>query len=356
MFCPECGKQIPDDSIFCPECGLRINEKVGTRGTSEPEQGPVHEATQKTTASSTGHGKGKLNIIYIAAAVGVLALAIVGFFVFKNVSGKDVVEPEPEDTLAVASEETTEDTYEEPVEDKSEFDTNEEVKEEYVVEENPAAVNSDMQEESNVDFILGSGSTSGTQETFDEDYPQGLTEEVELTDEDLAHFAERLSTTESAKALDFEWFIDYVNNGGTGPGKFLKDSSQVFAVTGNMTPILNGGWKCFMFTKSGDYGSDVEQYCNADITIEGEKIYITINYDTYHDGSSGESHQDDTKVKYKGTIDPVTGKATVRCDDSMIEIDNFFSAMDIESEYAVGTFHWISGEIDQFGLMREYFP
>lgn len=24
MYCPECGKQIPDDSVFCPECGRKI--------------------------------------------------------------------------------------------------------------------------------------------------------------------------------------------------------------------------------------------------------------------------------------------------------------------------------------------
>ena len=38
MFCPECGKEIPDDSVFCPECGARI-KCAGLKG-------PAHFMTQ----------------------------------------------------------------------------------------------------------------------------------------------------------------------------------------------------------------------------------------------------------------------------------------------------------------------
>ena len=374
MFCPECGKQIPDDSVFCPECGARVEEEGGSgqapqMGPRPAASDPVYEAPKDTAADTSGGGTSKNSMIYIAAAAGVLVLAIAGYLVFKNLSGKGGAEPEPEESVAV----TSEVAKEEPSEEKRESKAEEKAKEDSAAKASADAEKTDKQEasaednkedsqKSDTDTIealantVDSANLSGTQETFDEDYPQGFTEEVGLTDEDLAGFAERLSTTESAKALDFEWFIDYVNNGGTGPGKFLKDPGQVFSVTGDMTPILNGGWKCFMFTKAGDYGSDGERYCNAEVTIEGEKIYMTVNFDTYLEGASGKSYQEDAKAKYKGTIDPVTGKATLRADDSMIEIDNFFSDRDIESEYAVGTFHWISGEIDQFGLMREYFP
>ena len=28
MFCPNCGAQIPDDSIFCDKCGYRIGGEI----------------------------------------------------------------------------------------------------------------------------------------------------------------------------------------------------------------------------------------------------------------------------------------------------------------------------------------
>ena len=37
----------------------------------------------------------------------------------------------------------------------------------------------------------------------------------------------------------------------------------------------------------------------------------------------------------------------------MIEIEAFYTSPDLERQYAIGTFHWISGEIDRIGLMRE---
>ncbi|MCR5156113.1 MAG: zinc-ribbon domain-containing protein [Butyrivibrio sp.] len=313
MYCPECGKKIPDDSVFCDECGARIDE--------ENAPGPATKESEKTKTGSS--------IMYIAAAIGGVALIIAGFLVFKNMSGKGGSDSNPSET---ETETTT------------------------AMEMATTTETATATETEAVAVELSSEDNESIEETFDEDYPQGFTEEVELTDSDLAQFANRLSTTETAKALDFEWFIDYVNTGGTGSGKFLSDQNQVFLVTGDMIPVLNGGWKAFMFTKAGDYGSDSERYLNAEITIEGEKIYITLNYDQLVDPVTGETIQESAKVKYKGTIDPVTGKAEVLCDDSKIEIENFFSAMDIESEYAVGKFYWISGEIDQFGLMREYYP
>ena len=29
MFCPECGKQLLDDSVFCEYCGSRVTEGFG---------------------------------------------------------------------------------------------------------------------------------------------------------------------------------------------------------------------------------------------------------------------------------------------------------------------------------------
>lgn len=363
MFCPECGKEIPDDSVFCPECGARIDEesesgKAGDapvvmkpKTTPTPPDIPTPAINQQNEKASASKNN---TILYISVLGAAVVLIVAGFFLYKNFTGKGA-KPEAEEIAKVENTDNNATTQETPKEDEAKAGDEAKAEAELLNDQNEKekadAAASDTSKDNDA-----SAAERSIGETFDEDYPNGFSEETALTESDLKAFADRLSTTESAKALDFEWFIDYVNNGGTGPGKFLTDENQVFLVTGSMTPILNGGWKCFMFTKKGDYGSDVERYCNAEIQIEGEKIYITINYDEYFDPSSGKSEKEDMQAKYKGTINTVTGKVVAQSDDSKIEIDNFYSAMDIESEYAVGRFYWISGEIDQFGLMREYFP
>lgn len=68
MFCPECGKEIPDDSVFCPECGARIDE---------PEE---NSAVQRNAGQSTVKqvsGKKTVNIPVIAGIAAVALVAIV---------------------------------------------------------------------------------------------------------------------------------------------------------------------------------------------------------------------------------------------------------------------------------------
>lgn len=40
MFCPNCGKEIPDDSTFCQECGLSLRTMPGSQGGSSGEGAP----------------------------------------------------------------------------------------------------------------------------------------------------------------------------------------------------------------------------------------------------------------------------------------------------------------------------
>jgi hypothetical protein len=35
MFCPKCGKEIPDGSVFCPNCGFKIQENVEAKGAGQ---------------------------------------------------------------------------------------------------------------------------------------------------------------------------------------------------------------------------------------------------------------------------------------------------------------------------------
>ena len=36
MFCPKCGKEIPDGSAFCPSCGTNVNTMSGPGGAARP--------------------------------------------------------------------------------------------------------------------------------------------------------------------------------------------------------------------------------------------------------------------------------------------------------------------------------
>lgn len=54
MFCPECGKKIPEESIFCKNCGKRVKDTDPNKkepvpvkaqgGHKQPYQSPLHDA------------------------------------------------------------------------------------------------------------------------------------------------------------------------------------------------------------------------------------------------------------------------------------------------------------------------
>ena len=75
MFCPECGKEIPDDSVFCSECGARIDGP-------EENSAVQRNAGQSTVKQVSGNdenisGKKTVNIPVIAGIAAVALVAIV---------------------------------------------------------------------------------------------------------------------------------------------------------------------------------------------------------------------------------------------------------------------------------------
>ena len=167
----------------------------------------------------------------------------------------------------------------------------------------------------------------------------------------MAAIAAKLSTTESARATEFDWFIDYVNETGYGMDAVITDPNQATRMT-DLQGALNGGWKCFMFTKKGVYGSDVERYLNASVEASGGKFNITLNWDLLLDPNAGGSIQEQGSSTYRGTYDDAAGTATAMSSDSKIDFDAFYLSKDGKTEYAVGTFIWISGEKERIALMR----
>ena len=43
MFCPKCGKEVPENASFCPECGCDLRNNVAV-----VEEKPQQRATSKT--------------------------------------------------------------------------------------------------------------------------------------------------------------------------------------------------------------------------------------------------------------------------------------------------------------------
>ncbi len=197
----------------------------------------------------------------------------------------------------------------------------------------------------------------GPDGSYDPNAPEnkngGSTSSVEGTaaGDAMAAIAAKLSTTESAHATEFDWFIDYVNETGYGMDAVITDPAQATRMT-DLQGALNGGWKCFMFTKKGVYGSDVERYLNANVEASGGKFNITLNWDLMLDPSAGGSIQEQGSSTYRGTYDDAAGTATAMSSDSKIDFDAFYLSKDGKTEYAVGTFTWISGEKDSIALMR----
>ena len=57
MFCPKCGKEVPDDTLFCPSCGTGISRPSPSEGNS-----------QKNTAEKTSYN--------VLAIIGLVVSAI----------------------------------------------------------------------------------------------------------------------------------------------------------------------------------------------------------------------------------------------------------------------------------------
>ena len=53
MFCPKCGKEIPDGSAFCSSCGTNVNTMGGPSGAAKPSA--AGEAVRGAGGRPDGH-------------------------------------------------------------------------------------------------------------------------------------------------------------------------------------------------------------------------------------------------------------------------------------------------------------
>lgn len=388
MFCPECGKQIPDDSVFCEVCGARIDE--------EPEEYAVPEVVQTTPAEPAkvqepvqvkepakvqkpvkaqepapvktpvenpqdnsadslvktpidNHAK---KTPYWLIAVGVVIVIAVVIAVVIGRKGKDGDGDENKKGRNSVAEVT-----------QSDGDEIEET-------EGNAKNDKDSDKDSDTAGVVDTNSDNGNTGSNDtdanaglipegeDDIPQGLdTEGIEgIVDIDdpgmmtMAEVAANLSTDANASATDFEWFIDSEIGDGYGAGIVLDLSDLVI---GEGNEMLNGGWKAYMLdTLTKPYNPETERYFNVTVDSAGTKFKITTNWAILYLPKDGQSVNEEGNDVFEGTWDPETGKATATSSYAKIEFDNFYISEDARAEYAVGTFYWNSGEIERIGLMR----
>ena len=368
MFCSSCGKQIPDGSRFCEYCGNPVGGNVpqpDSRPAGVPEAGQIPpqygqappqysqippqygQAPPQANQIPPQYGqvppgypqppKKKFPIIpFVIGVVFLTALIIAGgLMLLGNDSGKGGSSAKAKKETTAAKENNSSGKQDSNASGKKDSKSSDEKKEtEAVPKAEPKPAETEM-----VPAIKPQPAESET----------AFVDEYVLTQSDYEGFARRLSTTNHALALDFEWAWDYVINGNNS--SFA--AQDLIRVTDDMEPLINGGWKAYMFTRSGDYGSDTERYFNVEITADGSRFGLKTNWAYLLDPAAGNSIQENGSDSFKGTFDALEGTASAQSDYAKIDIDGFYISPDFEEEYAIGTFYWISGEKDCIALMRE---
>ena len=378
MFCPNCGAQIPDDSIFCDQCGYRVaGESTGQQAQAGQQDytGQQYRSEQQYQAvpADVPDGKSSGSKVAVYAVIGVAVLAVAGAGIFFLRKGKSGDEKEQKPAIvaesdaqvseqaggAGADEEESAGTVESA--DEKENGSGAASAGEKDSGKSRADLKADIGADLKADLQAEAGESQAEEtqtgdeaETSEADISQGLEEAAGegLTADEMAELAEKLSTTESAMALDFEWAMEYVLYGGEDSESVVADPSQVERITGDMQPLLNGGWKAFMFTKTGDYGSDVERYFNAEILTSDEDFWLGANWNYVFDPGNETSAEESGRGSFNGSFDAANGTATAAASHARIDFDAFYISKDGKTEYALGKYYWISGEIDQIALMR----
>lgn len=89
---------------------------------------------------------------------------------------------------------------------------------------------------------------------------------------------------------------------------------------------------------------------NVEIDTNGSYFDLTVNWKYFFDPVSGSSVDETHTDKFEGSYN--SGNPTAQSTYAKVDFDEFYISNDEKTEYAVGTFYWISGETDRIGLMR----
>ena len=175
-----------------------------------------------------------------------------------------------------------------------------------------------------------------------EPVPREPTQDTGKTDEEMRQRAAFYSTTEHARALDFEWFLDLILFDG-------ESWAEEFAAAEDIDdPLLvEGGWKAYLLG-NGAFDNDAERYLNAEIHSLGDVGKVTLNWWYVFFPSSGTSFEEDGSETLSGTWSDGVLYTTSALGN--VTLDRFFEVNG--TQYATGTLQWNSGELDYLALMR----
>lgn len=311
MYCPECGKQIPDDSIFCPECGCKLSAPE-TPAAGKNRYESVPEEAGKTN-SKKGTKKKGLPAWLVIAVILIAGVLIVRPYLKGKGNGD---RPDP--------------TYE--TKDNGYFHT--------------------LAEEASGPETSVPASEEPAQEVSERETDEnGL---IDLSDEEVADMLVRfLSTDDYAKAQDFEWFLDCELSDGSGAGQIIRKPGAVERIQGDEAHFLNGGWKAFMLdTQSVPADPNSGRFFNVNIDTDGSSFDVTMNWKYLILPYSDETVEEEGSDLFKGRWDGKTASAACQSEFGTVSFEQFYIAPDYSAEYAVGTFSWISGEVERIALMR----
>lgn len=321
MYCQKCGAQIPDDSVFCENCGAKVTEAENKK--REPK---------KNSNPSAKSNKSKWMIP--AVVVLIVVLAVIAVLFFKGKLGGDGNEPANQNPAQeIEKAEKKAETIESPTDNK--LSEQEPVSEQAISQEKyenkPKVSNQDP-----VDIV--------EEEQSETEAPS--VQELQVT-------ADKLSTMETANAMDFEWFLDIELFDGSGAGRVISDTEQIIKIAGDQWPLLNGGWKAYMVdTITKPYNPEIERYFNVDIDASETDICATMNWAYIFMPQEGKSYEEKGNDLFEGKWSPSDGTAVTESKYGKVEWDSFYITADSKAEYAIGTFYWISGEIERIALMR----
>lgn len=100
MFCRKCGAQISENAKFCPKCGTEVRVEQMNEPEIEPEKRESEE--QQHT------GKGFVGVVVFLVVIIVASLAIIGYIVWNNSKGREILAQNETETFLQTSEEANE--------------------------------------------------------------------------------------------------------------------------------------------------------------------------------------------------------------------------------------------------------
>ena len=355
MFCPQCGKELPEGSAFCDECGATMNAPASAapNASYSGNAGNGHGNVPHPGAAKGGN-KLPVQALICGLSVAVLIILTETFLIIRHFKSgdeaktesiqKEDVSEEPSDTV---SEDTGSFVQAEAERDKDEGVTDDAVKKAETEEADTEKTDGKSVE---TDIDRQDAEPAATEEGIQSEENKEIgTTGGGMSEDEQKSLADWLSTDEDAEALDFDWFIEMIPSilHSAEPYKLSPDDATRVV---NEPLSLNGGWKCYMRGDDENFSSDGERYLHAEIDTDGNNFKLTLYW--WLADWDGETHEESGSSVFKGTWDGESGNMHLESDSGEVDLTGFYISDDNEEQYAFGRFCWPSGEKDHIALMR----